>query len=426
MQSSVHETEQLLSAVLIQIGVIILAARGAGAAAVALRQPRAVGEIAAGLLLGPSFFGFFLPEASALLFPAAAAQPVMILSQIGLLLLMFQIGSDFEFGHLGDRSTRKATLNVAAASIAAPFAAGLALGWLSAPILAPDVNRVAYSLFIGVALAITAVPILGRILREYGLTRHKIGVIAISAAAGNDVIGWVMLAGIAAFASAAFSPGAAAAQIAALAGIALVLKVAVTPAVGLLLQRFPVRDGAVPGPLMAIVIAGIFAFGVATQAIGVFTIFGGFLFGLVFHPRTEFVEAWRRQVGQFVLVFFLPIFFTYTGLRTNLLGLSGAADWAWLLTFLVAAVLSKIAPVYAAARASGLSPAESSVLASLMNTRALMELIVLNIGYSLGVIPQDVFTMLVFMAIATTIMTGPLLQYFLPRAGLPAERLQEG
>ena len=177
---------------------------------------------------------------------------------------------------------------------------------------------------------------------------------------------------------------------------------------------------------MTIVIAAVFAFGVLTQTIGVFTIFGGFLLGLVFHPHTAFVEAWRRQVGQFVLVFFLPIFFTYTGLRTNLLGLSSAEDWAWLAIFLVAAVISKIAPVYAAARMSGLPPAQSSIIASLMNTRALMELIVLNIGFSLGVIPEDVFTMLVFMAIATTVMTGPLLQYFLPRAGLPAERLQEG
>ncbi|HEX6094218.1 MAG TPA: cation:proton antiporter, partial [Dongiaceae bacterium] len=139
----------------------------------------------------------------------------------------------------------------------------------------------------------------------------------------------------------------------------------------------------------------------------------------------DFVEAWRRQIGQFVLVFFLPIFFTYTGLRTNVLGLDTVSDWAWCGAILFAAIAVKVIPVYFAARLAGLGSQQSSILGVLMNTRALMELIVLNIGLSLGFIPQDVFTMLVIMAVTTTVMTGPLLQVMLPRAGYRIDKLIE-
>ena len=153
---------------------------------------------------------------------------------------------------------------------------------------------------------------------------------------------------------------------------------------------------------------------------------GAFIaFGLLFHKHVAFVDAWRRQVGQFVLVFFLPIFFTYTGLRTNVLGLVTGTDWFWCAIIFAGAVLAKIVPVYFAGRASGFSHEESRILGVLMNTRALMELIVLNVGFSLGFIPQNVFTMLVLMAIGTTIMTGPLLRLLLPKIGIQVSQLQE-
>ena len=411
------QSEVTLALVLVQLIVIILAARLAGSAAAALRQPRAVGEIAAGLLLGPSFFGHFAPELSGALFAPQANGPVGVLSQVGLILLMFQIGGDFEFGRLAANGARRAVLWVALASLGAPLLTGLAVGALSAPVLAPGLDPAAYALFVAVAMAITAVPILGRILREYGLTREEVGVIAISAAALNDVVGWFLLAGVAAAASAAFSPGAMAAQVGGLAAMVTGLWFIGRPAVAWLLARFPIADGAVPPPLMAIVLALIFVCGLATHRLGIFTIFGGFLFGLLFHQYDAFVDAWRRQVGAFVLVFFLPIFFTYTGLRTNVLGLTTATDWAWCAAIFAAASLSKVLPVYAAARLAGQDKAHGLVLGALMNTRALMELIVLHVGLSLGVLPQNVFTMLVIMAIGTTAMTGPLLQRLLPRAG---------
>ena len=417
--------EETVVATLLQLIVIILCARVAGAAAVAVRQPRAAGEIVAGLLLGPSLFGAFFPDVSHAVFSPVAAAPIQILSQIGLILLMFQIGSDFDFGHLADARNRKAMIYVAVASICAPLATGLIIGWESAPTLASDKNAPIYSLFVAVAFAITAVPVLGRILREYALTRHETGVIAIAAAAANDAVGWLLLAAVAAYASAQFSLSHYSLQIAGLLGLAVVLFVAGRPAVSWLLRKFPIQNGLLPSSLIATVFALIFVTGIATEKLGVFTIFGGFLIGLLFHRHTAFVTAWNRQVGSFVLVFFLPIFFTYTGLRTNILGLESWSDWMWCAGIVAAATLSKVLPVHIAARAAELPRHQALTLGVLMNTRGLMELIVLNVGLSLGFIPPKVFTMLVIMAISTTIMTGPILQFLLRRAGQPAHTLVE-
>jgi len=425
LNTSVHSIEHTVVATLLQLIVIILFARVAGSAARAVRQPRAVGEIVAGLLLGPSFLGFLWPELSGEIFAADAAAPMLILSQIGLILLMFQIGSDFEFGHLRGLQNRKAVIYVAVASICVPLVVGLLLGLLTAPFLAPGIDVLTYSLFVGVAFAITALPILGRILREYALTRTETGVIAITAAAANDVVGWVALAGVAAYASAQFSAGQTALQIGGILLLLVFLWFVGRPAADWLIRRLPIEEGLPSNSLVAIVLALIFVAGIATYKLGIFTIFGGFLLGLLFHRHHDFVEAWRRQIGQFVLVFFLPIFFTYTGLRTNVLGLDTVSDWAWCGAILFAAVAVKVVPVYVAARLAGLGSQQSSILGVLMNTRALMELIVLNIGLSLGFIPQDVFTMLVIMAITTTVMTGPLLQFMLPRAGYRIDKLIE-
>jgi Kef-type K+ transport system membrane component KefB len=340
--------------------------------------------------------------------------PITIISQIGLILLMFQIGTDFSFGHLRNRSHMAGTLSVASASIIVPFGLGLAFGRLSAAALAPGINPVTYSLFCGVGVCITAVPILGRILRQFGLNDDPIGVIAISAAAINDVVGWILLSCTAAYATNRLSPGFVGWKLAAiLAGVA-VMRFALAPLTASLLQRFPVVDGRLNPNLMAFVFCLTFGLGLYTKSIGIFTIFGGFAAGLLFHNQQSFVAAWREQVGNFVLVFFLPVFFTFTGLRTNLLGLS-AADLGWLALLLGISILGKILPVYIAARLSGLRHYQAAVLGSLMNTRALMELIVLNIGYDLGFLPRNVFTMLVIMAVVTTLMTGPLLNSLLPK-----------
>jgi Kef-type K+ transport system membrane component KefB len=419
----VHQTEVLLYLILLQVIVMIGAARLGGTLLQRLGQPAVTGEILAGLLLGPSLFGHFWPGAFHSLFSERAAAPIVIISQIGLILLMFQIGMDFEFSHLRSARNRRAVLAVTLASVGAPLVVGVLIGLAAAARLAPGIDATVFSLFMGVGLAITAVPVLGRMLREFGLTRTEAGVVAISAAALNDVLGWMMLAGVSAFAVARFSATHLALQSAGLALFALVLWCGARPLVARLLAAAPLREGLVPANLMAAVICLMFLTGVCTYALGIFAIFGGFAAGLLFHRYPDFVRAWHAQVGQFVLVFFLPVFFTFTGLRTNALGLTEAADGLWLALLVGAAALAKIVPVFAAARLSGFDAVHGWILGSLMNTRGLMELIVLNIGFDLGFIPPKVFTMLVIMAVVTTLMTGPLLRYLLPRAGYPRGRV---
>ncbi len=404
----------MLSSVLIQLIVMISAARLLHSLARQLGQPGVNGEIVAGLLLGPSLFGHLFPHAETALFGHTPALPITIISQVGLILLMFEIGTEFAFGQLRSGRFAAATISVAFASVIVPFIAGFGFGHFSAASLAHGINPMVYSLFCGVAVAITAVPILGRILREFGLTRDPVGVIAISAAAINDVTGWLLLAGVSAYATMRFSFAFIGWRIGALVIGILVLRLIMWPLVGFLLRKFPPRSGHLHPNLMAFVICLVFALGLYTNRIEIFTIFGGFAAGLLFHRNENFVEAWRQQVGQFVLVFFLPVFFTFTGLRTNLFGLS-TADFGWLGFLCAVAIFGKIVPVYFAGRLSGFSHLQSALLGSLMNTRGLMELIVLNVGFDLGFLPQKVFTMLVFMAVVTTITTGPIIQVLLAR-----------
>jgi Kef-type K+ transport system membrane component KefB len=422
--ASVHANEQLLFSILLQLIIMIGAARILNGAFRAMGQPGVIGEIVAGLLLGPSLFGHFFPGASLAVFGAKASPAIVMLSQIGLILLMFQIGADFEFGHLREARMKRATLFIALGSILVPFGLGLWLGFASQPSIAPGIDALTYALFCGVAMAITAVPILGRILREFALTRTPIGVVAISAAAINDVVGWVMLACISAYATTIFSSAFLLWRLLAIAVLLVALRFVLSPLVDAMLRRWPLVEGRLPANLMAATLCLMFALGMITYQIGIFAIFGGFAAGLLFHRHPDFVEAWQRQVGHFTLVFFLPVFFTFTGLRTNLLGLT-PNDLGWLTLVLAASVGGKMVPVFLAGRAAGFDTHESSILASLMNTRALMELIVLNIGFDLGFLPQSMFTMLVVMAVVTTLMTGPLLKLLLPRVGHVVARAVE-
>jgi Kef-type K+ transport system membrane component KefB len=318
---------------------------------------------------------------------------------------------------LDSRRNRNATIAVTLFSICVPLGIGFLVGRLSASALAPAIDPVRYSLFLGLGMAITAVPILGRTMRQYGLTHTEVGVVAISAAAVNDVVGWLLLSMVSAYAASQFSGEHVALQFGGLVGFVLLLWFCLRPLVNRLVARLPARSGELNPNLMAVVVCLIFALGICTFRLGIFAIFGGFACGVLFHRHREFIEAWRAQVGRFVLVFFLPVFFTYTGLRTNVLGLSGAADWQWLAIILSAATLSKIIPVYFVSRACGFNRGQSATLGTLMNTRGLMGLIVLNIGFDFGMIPQKVFTMLVIMAVVTTMMAGPLLKRLLSRNG---------
>ena len=414
---SVHETERLVAFTLVELVAILIAARAAGRAAHWLGQPRVVGEIVVGLLLGPSLFGRLFPKQFEFVFHSIPPMSLIILSQIGLSLLMFQIGLEFDFSHLKEKTNRAVVLAVSAAGIALPFALGWIIGRWSHPALAAQTNPLGYVLFLAVALSITAIPILGRIMMELGITRTRLGAIAITAAATNDVIGWTLLAIVSALATAQFSAAKFSMQIALLALYLALWYFAFRPLLRRVIESFRPSDDRLPHDLLALMLVVIFVSGLITFQLGVFVIFGGFIAGMMLHDNEQFVAAWKKTVSHFVTVFFLPIFFTFTGLRTNVHGLDSPALWGWCGLMVAAATVGKFVGCGAAARACGMSWAESSCLGIMMNTRALMELVVINVGYDLGVIPPNVFTMLVLMAIFSTIITAPVLRVILPKIG---------
>lgn len=416
VHSAVHNLENLLFFTLLQVVIIIAVARLVGNLARRIGQPRAVGEIIAGLALGPSLLGSLAPETFQFVFHSVDAMPLTVMSQIGLILLMFQVGMDFDFSHLSEKRNRSAVTAVSVAGIVVPFVLGLIFANLTAATLAPGINILTYSLFIATAFSITAVPILGRIMNEFGLNRTQIGVITISSAAVNDVVGWTLLAAISAVVAANFSLLGVTRQIGEillyLFGSWLVVRVIKQRSIG----RYDLSEG-LPRDLMVILLVMVFVSAMVTSQIGVFAIFGGFVLGVLFHSDQALVAAWKGKVSDLVTVFFLPIFFTYSGLRTDITGLDSLELWSWCGLAILLATVGKYGGCYFAARFAGLGVYESRNIAILMNTRALMELIVLNVGRDLGVIPQNVFTMLVLMAIFTTVVTAPFLRLWLPRIG---------
>lgn len=422
VQITAHKTEALLFFTLLQLTVIVLAARIGATVAVRIGQTAAVGEIIVGILLGPSLFGLLAPDVFQYVFHSGSPEPMQMLSQIGLVLLMFQIGLEFDFSHLNERRNRKAMLWVAAASLIAPFALGYGIGHISAPVLSPSAHPVISALFIATAFSITALPILGRIMMEFDMTRTPIGVIAISAAAINDVIGWLLLALITTLTLSDFNAVSFAVKVALVLVFFVVSWFGVRPLMKNILHRFDAKNGALSNNLLGLVLAAIFLSAMTTYQLGIFAIFGGFMMGVLLHDEHAFVKTWRTRISPFVMVFFLPIFFTYTGLRTNIGSLDSASAWGWCGLIVLLATLGKFGGAYIAARLTGMSHTEAKVLGIMMNTRALMELIVINVGYDLGVISQQMFTILVIMAIFSTVITSPCLRRWLPHIGIPIKQ----
>ncbi len=268
---------------------------------------------------------------------------------------------------------------------------------------------------VATAFSITAVPILGRIMMEFDLTRTRVGVIAISAGAVNDVTGWTLLAFISAAVTAHFSASGMLRQIALLLLYFGASWYVVRHVLRFIVRRFDFTAHRLPQDLMAILLVSVFVSALLTSKLGIFAIFGAFMMGVLLHDQRTLVEAWRNKVADLVTVLFLPIFFTYTGLRTNIGGLNSPELWLWCAALVGLAILGKLGGCYVGARLAGLDKAEATNIAILMNTRALMELIVLNVGLDLGFIPEKAFTMFVLMALISTVMTAPGLRAWLPR-----------
>ena len=373
------------------------------------------GEIAAGLILGPSVFGRLFPGAFHAIFNPSVGQTFSILSQLGLILLMFLIGLEFDFGHLSEN--KRTVLSVSLAGIAAPFALGFGLGRVMHQQLGlgghsiNDASWINFALFMATAMSITAVPTLGRIMIELNINRTRLGSPTISAAAINDAAGWTILAFITAVVRSTFDPVKMAAMVAGVLVYGLVMILGVRPLVIRWANRTLKKNGGdISINALATLLVMVLLSAAVTNKIGIFSIFGAFMMGAVLYDHRELRDAVRRRLNDFVTAFFLPVFFTYTGLRTEMGAMTGGKLWLFCGLVLAAAIVGKFGGCTLAARANGLRWRESSIIGVMMNTRALMELIVINVGYDLGIIPGTVFFMLVFMAVFTTYMTTPILR----------------
>lgn len=431
--------EDVLLPVLIQLGLVILTARVFAGLFLKLGQPGVVGEIAAGLVLGPSLLGRLFPDVFRTvfhpggtdlpdgvppeLFDALLGWTLTTLSQLGLIFLLFLVGLEFDFSHL--RWHGSAALAISLAGVALPFFLGSALAIFMLPYLEHEVPLLGFTLFLGTALSITAIPVLGRIMTELNITRTRLAAVTITAAAVDDASGWILLASVAAVVKGAFAPSTTAWMIAETISFALIM-ICVAGPVLRRWARHAVRDGDIGLNSLAGLLVLVLACAIVTNRIGIFAVFGAFTLGAVLSAEHAFRDAVLRRLRDFVSAFFVPIFFAYTGLRTDI----GSLD-SWLLVGLCVlvsalAIVGKLGGCGVAARLGGFPRRDAACIGAMMNTRGLMELVVINLGKDLGVMPDSVFCMLVIMALVTTVMTTPLLLWLMPGTELEPYIRQSG
>ncbi|HVQ54605.1 MAG TPA: cation:proton antiporter [Thermoanaerobaculia bacterium] len=405
--------EKMLLLLCADLAIIIGSARVFGWLFGKVGQPPVVGEILAGVILGPSLLGRLYPDAIKTMLTPQTSSVLSAIAQIGLVLLMLLIGLEFPFDRL--RQAARASTFVAIAGIVIPFAASYALAGYLFRISPPTAPELAFRLFFATAVSITAIPVMGRILIHTRLTRTRMGLTSITAAAIDDVLGWTLLGAVVSMVTHGRADLASLAL--SFVGVAL-LSVAFWALGRFGLARLAFRraeSGGVPPGTLAGVLVVVFASAMATNALGVFSIFGGFLCGIAGSFNRNLAEGIRTSIGDLVAVLFLPIFFVFSGLRTDIGSLgSDPRLWAALGLVILVACASKFGATALAARASGLPWKESLSIGLLMNTRALMALVVINIGADMGVISPTAFFWLVTMALFTTVITTPILTRLYP------------
>ncbi|HWZ45930.1 MAG TPA: cation:proton antiporter [Candidatus Saccharimonadales bacterium] len=405
--------------IIIQLILIVGCAKATGLLFRRLGQPQVCGEIAAGIILGPSLFGALWPHAQRMVFSPSASDHLTVLSEVGLIFIMFIIGLEFDFSHLA--TSTRAVFLVSTAGILVPFLLGVPLGrWIYFQ-MGLNVNKVGFTLFVATALSMTAVPVLGRIVVEFNLGKSRLAALAIGAAAMDDAVGWLLLALVSDLVVARFQPTRILVSAAGVAIYLLAMIFLVRP----LLKRWThwamSKSGhELPPAALAQLIIMFFASAAVTSAIGIFPVFGAFVMGAVLHDQKALCEAVGRQMRDFVTVFFLPVFFTFTGLRTDISSLDGKAGLLAGVVILVAAT-GKFGGCSVAARLGGLSWRESFSIGAMMNTRGLVDLVVLNTGYDLGIIPKPVFSIFVVMVLFSTYMTAPALRRLIRGTELQAQ-----
>ena len=414
-----HLEHNTLTVLLLQIVVIVTVSRVLGIGARRLGQPLIIAEVAAGIFLGPSLLGAFAPDVMAFLFPPSSLGVLRLLSQLGLVLFMFLIGLELN-PHLLKGRTHTSVV-ISHASIILPFGLGaLAAAWLYADYSSPEVPFSTFMLFMGIAMSITAFPVLARILSERQLLDSRVGAIAIACAAVDDVTAWCLLAFVVAIARASGIQGALWTIGLSVAFVSLMLFV-LRPFLRRLASRASSSDKIPPTAIAATLILLLVCSGI-TELIGIHALFGAFLFGIAIPKENGFSRVLTEKLETVAVVLLLPLFFAFSGLRTQFGLLSDPKDWLVTLAIIGLATVGKFGGSTLAARWTGLRWREASAIGILMNTRGLVELIVLNIGLDLGVINSTVFTMLVVMALVTTFATTPLIRWVYPDRELARDR----
>lgn len=389
----------------LQLAAILAACRLVGYLARKLGQPQVVGEMIAGVLLGPSLLGLLFPEVQAYLFPKQAMAILYAVSQVGLVLYMFLVGLEFNVALLRERG--RAAVSVSWAGILAPFGLGALLAWWlhgDHDLFADGVSTGEAVLFLGAAMSITAFPMLARIIYERGLSGTSMGTLALAAGSADDAAAWCILAVVLASFSGDFTVAAVAIGGGVLfALVALLVMRPLLARAGSWIERRQAYDSvALPGALVLLMLAAWY-----TDAVGIYAVFGAFILGIAM-PRGAIAERIERQVLPLTVNLLLPLFFVYSGLNTRIGLVSTPTLWGIALLILLAACLGKGAACYLAARAHGEPHREAMGIGALMNARGLMELIILNIGLERGLITPTLFSIMVIMAIVTTLMALPL------------------
>jgi len=415
LNSLVHNLKHPLAILLLQIITIIIVARFFGWIFRKIGQPSVIGEIIAGIFLGPSVVGMYMPEYSAMLFPVESLGNLQFLSQIGLILFMFVIGMELDLKVLKNKANEAVVISHA--SIVFPFALGIGLSYFIYHKFAPEgIEFLSFSLFMGIAMSITAFPVLARIVQERGIHKTKLGTIVITCAAADDITAWCLLAAVIAIVKAGTFVSSLYIILLATVYVLMMLFV-VKPFLKKIGDLYAKRDN-LSKPVVAIFLLTLIISSYLTEVIGIHALFGAFMTGAIMPDIINIRKIFIEKVEDVALILLLPLFFVFTGLRTQIGLINDPYLWKVTGLIILVAVVGKFVGSALAARFVGQNWRDSLTIGALMNTRGLMELVVLNIGYDLGVLSAEVFTMMVIMALFTTFMTGPaidIINYFFKR-----------
>ncbi|MGE8342310.1 MAG: cation:proton antiporter [Flavobacterium sp.] len=406
LDSLIKNLHHPLALLLAQIVTIIFVARIFGWICIKIKQPAVIGEMIAGIVMGPSLIGMYLPEFSAALFPAESLGNLQFLSQIGLILFMYIVGMEIDMKIL--RNKAHDAVVISHASIIIPFVLGMGLAYFIYDEFAPaDVQFTSFGLFAGIAMSITAFPVLARIVQERGIHKTKLGTIVITCAAADDITAWCILAVVIAIVKAGSFGSAIYTVVLALGYVFLMIKV-VRPFLKRIGDLYATSEK-LSKPIVAIFFLTLVVSSYLTEVIGIHALFGAFIAGAIMPENIRFRNLFIEKVEDVALVLLLPLFFVFTGLRTQIGLLNEPYLWKIAGLIFAVAVIGKFVSSALAARFVGQNWKDSLSIGALMNTRGLTELVALNIGYDLGVLSPELFSMFVIMALATTFMTGPTL-----------------